>query len=216
LKYILDIAPQIKMTDELIHKTWKLPVSVDFHGSVNEKSAKQFIEDFKAAENAAINSGQEIIPVTINSFGGCVYSLLGMVDVIKSSKKTVATIVESKAMSAGAVLLSCGTEGHRYIAPNATVMIHTVSSGSPHAKTEEIKANSEETNRLAEMLFKLLAKNCGKNEDYFKDIVQKQKVNADWYMTADEALKHNLANHIGVPTMKVDVTMNTKFGLDID
>lgn len=213
MKYLLNIAPQIKMTDELIHKTWKLPACVDFSGEVSETSAKQFIEDLKAAENAATSTGQKVIPVTINSFGGCAYSMMGMVDAMKSCPFPIATIVESKAMSAGALLMTCGAEGHRYIAPNATVMIHTISSGA-RGKIEEIKASAEQSAYLAEVYFKTMAKNVGKHEDYFRDIVRSEHVNADWYMTPDQALKHNLANHIGVPTMKVDVTMKTTFGLD--
>jgi ATP-dependent Clp endopeptidase proteolytic subunit ClpP len=213
LKYQLNVAPQIKMTDELIQKTWHLPVYVDFAGDVDESSAKNFIDSLKAAENAALACGQEIIPITINSFGGCAYSMLGMVDAIKSCSVKVATIVESKAMSAGALLFSCGAEGHRYIGPNATIMIHTVASAA-RGKVEEIKASTEQSEHLARAYFRIMAENCDQHTEYFQEIVQKEHINADWYLTPDEAKKHNLANVVGIPTLKVDVEMSHTFGLD--
>ena len=91
----------------------------------NEDAAKKFTQDMASAHN----SGQNIIPIVIDSYGGQVYSLMSMISDIKSSDLPVATIVEGKAMSCGAVLFTFGENGHRYMAPDATVMIHDVSSG---------------------------------------------------------------------------------------
>ena len=60
-----------------------------------EDSAKDFKKDMFRAQN----SGQKIIPIEIDSYGGEVYSLLKMIDVIKSSTVPVATICMGKAMS---------------------------------------------------------------------------------------------------------------------
>jgi len=82
----------------------------------NEKSAKEFAVEIAKAHN----TGQSIIPVIIDSYGGEVYSLMSMIASIKSSEIPIATIVEGKAMSCGVILFSCGTEGHRYITEDAT------------------------------------------------------------------------------------------------
>ena len=55
----------------------------------DEKSAKEFAEDIAKAHN----TGQSIIPVIIDSYGGQVYSLMSMVASIKNSELPVATIV---------------------------------------------------------------------------------------------------------------------------
>ena len=55
-----------------------------------------------------------------------------------------------------------------------------------------------------------MAKNCGHNEEYFLDIVH-DKGHADWFIDADEAKKHNLANHLRVPEMKIEAKVNFKF-----
>ena len=77
----------------------------------------------------AHSTGQKVIPVVIDSYGGQVYSLMSMIAAIESAELPVATIVEGKAMSCGAVLLSFGEQGMRFADPHATVMIHDVSSG---------------------------------------------------------------------------------------
>jgi len=116
--------------------------------------------------------------------------------------------VEGKAMSCGAVLLSFGEQGMRFADPNATVMIHDVSSGG-HGKIEELKADVKEAERLDEKIFTMMARNCGKKDDYFKKKVFNKK-HADWFMDAQEAKRHGLVNHLRVPQLSI------KVGVDID
>ncbi len=174
----------------------------------DEEASKLFIEDF----TKATNSIQPIIPIIIDSYGGDVYSLLSMIDVIENSSKPVATICTGKAMSCGAILLSCGTKGHRYIGNHATVMIHDVSAYSD-GKFEEVKSNARETTRLQKEMFNILDKNADKYTGYFDRLVFRRG-RSDWYMKADEALKHGIVDHIGIPKFKVDILTVCKFSLD--
>lgn len=167
--------------------------------SFNEDGYSKFRKDFEIAHN----TGQNIIPVIIDSYGGQAYSLLGMIGIIQQSKIPVATILQSKAMSCGAILFSCGKEGMRYIAPLATILLHDVSSYST-GKIEEIKSDAKESDRLNSLVYKTLDENCRQKKNYFKALVH-QKGHADWYMDAKESIKHNLANHIGIPNLKVKV-----------
>jgi len=157
--------------------------------------------DFQRKMAMAHNTGQEIIPVIIDSYGGQVYSLMTMISAIKNSELPVATIVEGKAMSCGAILFSFGAEGHRYMDPYATVMIHDVSAGAI-GKIEELKANSEEANRLNEQVFKMMAQNIGKSDKYFLKRIH-EKGHADWYLDPEECKKINLANHLRVPVLNI-------------
>tara|TARA_R110000824_G_scaffold8888_1_gene40303 strand:+ start:838 stop:1440 length:603 start_codon:yes stop_codon:yes gene_type:complete len=170
----------------------------------DEKAANEFTAKVALAHS----TGQKVIPVVIDSYGGQVYSLMTMIAAIKSSELPVATIVEGKAMSCGAVLLTFGEEGMRFAAPDATVMIHDVSSGG-YGKIEELKADVKEAERLDEKIFTMMARNCGKKDDYFKKKVFTKK-HADWFMDAQEAKKHGLVNHLRVPKL------NIKVGVDID
>jgi len=171
----------------------------------DEKSAT----DFATKMALAHNSGQQVIPIVIDSYGGQVYSLMSMVAAIEASDLPVATIVEGKAMSCGAVLLTFGEQGMRFAAPNATVMIHDVSSGG-HGKIEELKADVKEAERLDEKIFTMMARNCGKKDDYFKKKVFTKK-HADWFMDAEEAKKHGLVNHLRVPKLNIKVEVDIDF-----
>lgn len=210
MKYILDLDHRI-MTKEL-GEMCVLPAYLRFSGTVEESSAKTFCEEFEKAVNHALKAEQEVLPIIIDSYGGDAYALLSMIDTVKASsdKIKIATIVEGKAMSAGAFFsFSVGAEGYRFVAPNATVMIHEVSSFQC-GKLEELKVNTQETERLNELAFQIMAENCGKKKDYFLGLIHDKK-HADWYLDANECLKHNLANHVGVPTFNVKVNIEHNF-----
>src|ERR1019366_7005279 len=110
------------------------PVIIRLKGTIYEEMADKFSSDMSKSHD----SGQPVIPVVIDSYGGDVYSLLDMISHIQASKIPVATIVEGKAMSAGAILFGFGWPGYRYMAEHATLMIHDISSGG-WGKVEEIK-----------------------------------------------------------------------------
>ena len=181
----------------------KPPVIVKVN-KFTEEAAKKFHQEMAMAHN----SGQKVIPIVIDSYGGQVYSLMSMIAAIEASELPVATIVEGKAMSCGAVLLSFGEQGMRFADPNATVMIHDVSSGA-WGKIEELKADVKEAERLDEKIFTMMARNCGKKDDYFKKKVFNKK-HADWFMDAQEAKRHGLVNHLRLPKLSV------KVGVEID
>lgn len=170
-----------------------------------EESAKKFQNEIAQAHN----TGQKVIPVVIDSYGGQVYALMTMISAIKNSELPIATIVEGKAMSCGAVLLTFGEEGLRFADPDATIMIHDVSSGG-HGKVEELKADVKEAERLDSKIFTMMARNCGKKDDYFKKKVFNKK-HADWFMDAEEAKKHGLVNQLRVPKLNIVVSVDIEF-----
>jgi len=166
-------------------------------------------KEFSAYVSKAQNTGQPVLPIIIDSYGGQVYSLMSMISDIKHSRIPVATIVQGKAMSCGAILFSFGADGMRFMDPDATVMIHDVSS-MEYGKVEEIKASAEETERLNRKIYEMMAENCGHHKDYFLDIVH-EKGHADWFLTPDDCKKHNLANHLHVPELKIETKVKFDF-----
>ena len=192
--------------DPLLHKVElrRTPVIIRVN-KFDEKAAQEFSEKMSDAHN----TGQPVIPIVIDSYGGQVYSLMAMISEIEHSELPIATIVEGKAMSCGAILFSFGAKGMRFMDPNATVMIHDVSS-MDRGKVEEIKASAEEADRLNKTVYKMMARNCGKKEDYFLKIVH-DKGHADWFLDADECMKHKLANQLRVPKFSFDVKVDFNF-----
>lgn len=168
----------------------------------DEDSAKQFAMDM----NQAHNTGQAIIPVIVDSYGGEVYSLLSMISEINAAELPVATIVKGKAMSCGSFLAAAGTAGYRYCDPEATYMIHEVSSMA-WGKTEEVKSDAAETDRLNNRVFKILDQKCGQSAGYFLDMVH-QKKHADWYLSAMAAKRQKLVDHIKLPKLNVKISVD--------
>jgi ATP-dependent Clp protease protease subunit len=194
--YNMNIDPCIK---EIELRTKPIIIRVN---KFDEESAKTFASQMGQAHN----TGQSKIPIIIDSYGGEVYSLMSMISSIQNATLPVATIVEGKAMSCGAILFSFGDEGLRFIDPNATIMIHDVSSMA-WGKIEEVKSSSKEAERLNKIVYEMMAQNCGKRKDYFLKKVHKRG-HADWFLDAKSAKKHNLANFTVVPKLNVDVTVN--------
>ena len=199
MKWMTKISPLIKEVE-----LRKNPIIVRVN-KFDEDAAKKFDQEIAQAHN----TGQKVIPVVIDSYGGQVYSLMAMISAIQNAELPVATIVEGQAMSWGAILFSFGEEGRRFIDPNATIMIHDVSS-MDMGKVEELKAGAQEADRLNEIVYKMMAQNCGKKDDYFMKIVDKKK-HADWFLDAKEAKKHGLANHLRVPKINISVDVNIDF-----
>ena len=196
MRWNFERSPLIKELE--LHKN---PVIIRVN-KFNEDSAKDFATKIAMAHN----TGQQVIPVVIDSYGGQVYSLMSMISAIKNADLPVATIIEGKAMSCGAILFSFGEEGMRFMDPFATVMIHDVSSGAI-GKVEEVKSNAEESNRLNEQVFKLMAQNIGKGDKYFLKRIH-EKGHADWYLTPQECKKINLANQLRVPVLNIRVKVD--------
>lgn len=209
MKYNVDVDKRLRLSSKTLRENCSLPIYVTFSGNFTEDSAKKFREEMEMSENLAIESGQTVLPIVIDSYGGQVYALLSMIDTVKNCSLPVATIVESKAMSCGAVLFSYGTEGYRYVAPRATVMIHSVSSYA-FGKVEEMKADVGEADRLNEMVFREMAVNCGHEPEYFLNQVVQRKM-ADWYLTPQDCIVHNLANHVKIPSFTTKINMDISF-----
>tara|TARA_R110001583_G_scaffold16272_1_gene66631 strand:- start:4536 stop:5138 length:603 start_codon:yes stop_codon:yes gene_type:complete len=199
MHWISKISPLIKEVE-----LRKNPVIIRVN-KFDEESAKKFAQEMAQAHN----TGQKVVPVIIDSYGGQVYSLMSMISAIKHSDLPVATIVEGKAMSCGAILFSFGAQGYRFMDPDATVMIHDVSS-MDMGKVEELKAGALEADRLNNIVYTMMAQNCGKADDYFMKIVDKKK-HADWFLDAKQAKRHGLANHLRVPKINIEVSVDINF-----
>ena len=127
IKYFSPLLKEPKLIDDL-------PIIIRLT-KFDEATAKAFSSAIMKAQN----TGQPVLPIIIDSYGGQVYSLMSMISDIKHSKIPIATIVQGKAMSCGAILFSFGTDGYRFMDPHATLMIHDVSSGQL-GKVEEVNS----------------------------------------------------------------------------
>ena len=117
------------------------------------------------------------INLYINSPGGDVVSGLSLIDTMNFIESEVSTTCLGMAASMGAVLLSCGSKGKRYVLPHSRVMIHSVSSGF-QGHTADIKIEMEQTLKCQEDLYRILAENCGKPYDEIERLCDRDR----WYI----------------------------------
>ena len=196
INFIADVSPLIK---EVELRSDPVVITVN---KFDEETANEFATLVSAAQN----TGLKVIPVVIDSYGGEAYSLLSMIGTVKSSSLPIATIIKGKAMSCGALFASFGEEGLRFMDKDAVLMIHDVSTMA-FGKVEELKADARESDRLNKKLYTMMARNCGKPDDYFLNLIH-DKGHADWFLEAEEAKEHNIVQQLRVPTLKGKVTVN--------
>ena len=126
----------------------------------------------------------------INSPGGVITAGLAIVDTMNHIKNDVSTVCVGLAASMGAVILSCGEKGKRFILPNAEVMIHQPLGGA-EGQASDIEINARHIIKNREVLNKMLAKNTGQPlEKIEKD------VDRNFYMSSDEAKKYGIVDKI--------------------
>lgn len=199
--YRIDPRLQIDKVDDVVRPPHTVRVN-DF----SEGALKDFEKDLDEAHA----TGQPIIPVVIDSYGGSVYGLLGMIAAVEGSRLPVATVITSKAMSAGALLFCFGSEGLRFMHPHGTVMIHDIGSFTG-GKIEEIKADVSQLDRLNREVYKRASLAIGQKQDYLSKLIKAHN-HTDWFLTAKEAKQHNIANHLKVPCFDIEVNLNVRFG----
>ncbi len=142
---------------------------------------------------------EEPIHMYISSPGGSVMAGLAILDTMNLISAPVHTYAMGMVASMAAVLFSAGEKGHRYIMPNAEVMIHQPLGGtSGQASDIEIQANH--ILKLKKRLYKILSQATGK---HVKTI--EKESDRDNYFEAEEAIKFGLADKILETITKKDV-----------
>ena len=130
------------------------------------------------------------INLYINSPGGDVVSGLSLIDTMNFIESEVSTTCLGMAASMGAVLLSNGTNGKRFLLPHSRVMIHQVSS-SQRGTLADMEIELEQTRRCKQDLYKILAENCGKSFEQIEHDCDRN----NWFI-GNEAVSYGLADKV--------------------
>lgn len=130
------------------------------------------------------------ITLYINSPGGSVMCGLGIIDLMNYIKCDIATVNIGMCASMGSVLLSSGAKGKRSSLIYSKVMTHQVSSGASGV-IEDTRISQLEAEKYNYLLFKLLAKNCGKT---FEEMLVSSR--RDRWFNSKEALDFGLIDEI--------------------
>jgi ATP-dependent Clp protease protease subunit len=93
----------------------------------------------------------------------------------------------------GALLLTAGRKGKRYVLPNSRIMIHQP-WGGVQGQAADISIQAKEILRLREMLELILSKHTGQPLDKIK-----KDSDRDFFMSADEAKSYGLIDEVILP-----------------
>ena len=135
------------------------------------------------------------IKLYINSPGGTVYDGLAIIDTMNYIQPDVQTIGIGLQASMGAMLLSAGAKGKRFVLPNARIMIHQPSSGTEGKITDQEIALQEGV-YLKKRLIDIMAQNTGKSAK-----VVEQAMDRDNWMSAEEAKDFGIIDEIIIITL---------------
>lgn len=163
--------------------------SIFLWGGVEDASAKEVVQQLLFLEMQAPG---EPITFYINSPGGVVSSGMAIYDVMQAVTAPVTTICMGMAASMGAILLSAGAKGKRYILPGAEVMIHQPALGGVfQGNAADISIQAEQIRKTKEIGARILAENCDKSiAQIMKDF------NRDYWMNAEEAVRYGIVDSV--------------------
>ncbi len=148
-----------------------------------------------------MESPEKDIHIYINSPGGSVTAGIALYDIMQFIKCDVRTYCIGLAASMGALLLSAGTAGKRYILPHSRVMIHQPHTGGTglSGQVSDIEIQAKEMSLTKKKLTEIYAKHTGNDLETLTEAMER-----DHYMSAEEALKFHLVDHI-VPSRKKQI-----------
>ena len=168
---------------------------IDLFGFVG--GSKEFNDGFN--ETDFLNELRAIPPenaltISINSFGGSVYTALSIYSLLKNHKGQITFRIDGTAMSAATIITS--VPNARVIMPRgAMMMIHKVSVGI-YGNADDLKKTVEDIEKLEKNVLDIYAEKTGKPVDVIQALMDKET-----YFTAEEALEFGLVDEIDETTV---------------
>ena len=135
------------------------------------------------------------IHIYINSPGGIVSAGMAIYDTMQYIKPDIATYCIGQAASMGALLLTAGTKGKRFVLPNSRIMIHQPMGGF-QGQASDIEIHAREILKLKDTLNNILAKHT--NQPLEKIQLDTER---DYFMSGQEAKDYGIVDEV-IETMK--------------
>jgi len=156
-------------------------------GPISDNLANAVIAQFLFLES---QDPKKDIQLYINSPGGVVTSGLAIYDTMQYVKPDVSTICIGIAASMGAVLLTAGTKGKRFILPNSEVLLHQVMGGA-EGQAVDVDIAARQIIKVKDRLNQILAKHT---EQDIKKI--EKDTDRNFFMSAEEARVYGVVDKI--------------------
>jgi len=135
------------------------------------------------------------IHLYINTPGGVVSSGLAIYDTMQYIKPDIATYCLGQAASMGALLLTAGSKGKRFVLPHSRVMIHQPIGGF-HGQATDIEIHAREILKMKETLNNIMSKHT-------EQPLEKIQVDTerDYFMSGGEAKEYGIVDEV-IESMK--------------
>lgn len=156
---------------------------------VNEHSASLIVAQMLFLESE--DSTADIL-FYINSPGGSVTAGMAIYDTMQFIKPDVSTIVLGQACSMGSLLAQAGTQGKRYILPNARHMIHQPSGGAGGQATD-MEIQVKEILKMKKSLTEIYVYHNSVGKTYEELSADMER---DYFMSSQEAVNYGLADTV--------------------
>ena len=160
-------------------------------GNINEDSVKPAIE-WILHENLCRKKKNKELLLMVCSEGGNLEDAFALIDVMRTSKIPIKTVGLGVIASAGLMIFIAGAPGRRVLTPNTSILSHQFSAG--HAgKAHELFATMKEFELTQQRMLALYQECTGLDERRIREVLLPAQ---DVYLSAEEALKHCICDHV--------------------
>ena len=160
-------------------------------GAVNADSVKPIIE-WVLHENLVKKKKNKELLLIICSEGGALEDAFALIDVMRTSKIPIKTVGLGVIASAALMIFITGAPGRRVLTPNTSILSHQFSAG--HAgKAHELFATVKEFELAQQRMLELYRDCTGLDERKIREVLLPAQ---DVYLSAEEALKHRICDHV--------------------
>lgn len=135
------------------------------------------------------------IHLYINTPGGVVSSGLAIYDTMQYIKPDIATYCLGQAASMGALILTAGTKGKRFVLPHSRVMIHQPVGGF-YGQATDVEIHAREILKMKETLNNIMSKHT-------EQPLEKMQIDTerDYFMSGVEAKEYGIVDEV-ISSMK--------------
>ncbi|GMH35886.1 hypothetical protein BSKO_03754 [Bryopsis sp. KO-2023] len=124
----------------------------------------------------------EDIKMYINSFGGSIYAILGIVDVMLSIKPKISTVVFGMSGSNASLILAAGEKGRRFAMPNSRIILQQP-AGYLRGSAAECSITAKELNRSLKAVNSFFSKFTGRTLEEME-----METNRENYLSPEKAI----------------------------
>lgn len=136
------------------------------------------------------------VHIYINSLGGYITSGLAIFDTMQYLGCNINTYCIGQASSMGALLLTAGTKGKRFVLPNSRMMIHQP-YGGVGGTSADVALQAKEILELKKLLNQIMADCTGQSLE--RITIDSER---DFYMSPQEAKNYGLIDEVIIPKKK--------------